>query len=153
MGGEATGPSKPAEKLDRSHKGEAAPALAFEDPAGKPVRLAAFTGKPVLVNLWATWCGPCVAELPTLDRLAQSGKVRVVAVSQDMDPAKVAPFLAAKKVALDAYRDPKLGLSVAYGANLPTTILYDAAGRELWRVNGGFEWDGPEAAKLIAEAG
>ena len=78
--------------------------------------------------------------------------MRVIAVSQDADAAKVAPFLLARKVALEPYRDPKLGLSVAYQANLPTTILYDAAGREVWRMAGDFTWDGPEAAKLIAEA-
>ncbi|HEX8486069.1 MAG TPA: TlpA disulfide reductase family protein [Sphingomonas sp.] len=150
---EVTGaPVKAADKLDRSHKGEAAPTLAFQAPDGKPVTLATFAGKPVLVNLWATWCGPCVAELPTLDALARSGKVRVIAVAQDLDAAKVAPFLKGRGVALDAYRDPKLGLSLAYQANLPTTILFDARGREVWRMTGGYEWDTPAAAALIAEA-
>ncbi len=151
-GGEATGPSKPVEKLDRSHKGEAAPVVAFEAPDGKRTTLAAFRGKPVLVNLWATWCAPCVAELPTLDALATSGKVRVIAVSQDQDPAKVAPFLDQRKVTLAGYRDPALGLSLAYKANLPMTILFDGEGREVWRMAGGFAWNGADAAKLIAEA-
>ena len=150
---EATTAAQPADKLDRSHKGVAAPTLAFEGSDGKPVTLAAFRGKPVLVNLWATWCAPCVAELPTLDRLGKAGTVRVVAVSQDMDAAKIEPFLRGRKVALTAYRDPKLGLSLAYRANLPTTILYDAAGHEVWRMSGGFAWDGADAARLIAEAG
>ena len=153
---EVTAPPKgavPAKAgIDRSRKGEAAPPVAFEGPDGKPATLAAFGGAPVLVNLWATWCGPCVAELPTLDALGRSGKVRVVAVSQDLDPAKVAPFLSARGLALTAYRDPKLALSLAYGANLPTTILYDAAGREVWRMTGGYEWNTPAAAALIAEA-
>ena len=143
---------KPAGTLDRSHKGEAAPTTAFETPEGKSTTLAAFRGKPVLVNLWATWCGPCVAELPTLDALARSNAVRVVAVAQDTDAKKVAPFLAGRGVSLAAYRDPMLGLSTAYQANLPTTILLDAAGHEIWRVAGGFEWNTPAAAKLIAEA-
>ena len=115
--------------------------------------LAAFKGKPVLVNLWATWCAPCVAELPTLDALARSGKIRVIAVSQDQDATKVAPFLGQRKVSLAAYRDPQLGLSLAYKANLPLTVLFDAQGREVWRMAGGFAWDGAEAAALVAEAG
>src|SRR5690606_32943947 len=57
--------------IDRSHKGEAMPAHSFLDPAGKPTSLASqAAGKPFIVNLWATWCAPCVAELPALDRFA-----------------------------------------------------------------------------------
>ena len=141
-----------AGKVDRSHKGEAAPSASFADPAGKPTTLAAFRGKPVLVNLWATWCAPCVAEMPTLDTLAGTGAVRVVAVAQDLQPDKVVPFFAAKRfVHLQPYQDPTLGLSTELGANLPTTILYDAAGREVWRVTGGFDWASAEAKALVAQ--
>ncbi|MGN6269091.1 MAG: TlpA family protein disulfide reductase [Sphingomonas sp.] len=140
--------------IDRSHKGEKAPAAAFLDPAGKSVSLADFRGAPVLVNLWATWCGPCVKEMPTLDALAKSGAVRVVAVSQDLGgAAKVTPFFKAHGfTALKPYLDPKLGLGTALGANLPTTILYDAQGREVWRETGGYDWSGDSAKKLIADA-
>ncbi|MGN7159287.1 TlpA family protein disulfide reductase [Sphingomonas sp. SAFR-052] len=144
-----------AAKVDRSHKGEAMPTYQFQDGAGKTVTLADFRGKPVLVNLWATWCAPCVREMPTLDTLAARDKasLHVLTVSQDMEPAKVQPFLTERKLAnLVAYRDADLKFSTGMNASLPTTILYDASGKELWRVTGGMDWAGAEAAKLIGEA-
>ncbi len=141
-------------KLDRSHKGEAAPTLSFAAPDGKPTTLAAFAGKPVLVNLWATWCVPCVVELPTLDKAARTlaGKVTVLAISQDSDAAKVAPFLTAKKLALAPYVDAKMALSLGYQASLPMTIMFGSDGREVWRRSGEFDWTSAEAQALIAEA-
>ena len=154
----APAPAVKAGTLDRSHRGEPAPAAAFIAPDGGQVRLADFRGRPLLVNLWATWCAPCVAELPTLD--AAAGKpgrsLRVLTVSQDLDetPATATRFLGDRGFKrLEPYRDPKLALGTAYGANLPATVLYDAAGREVWRRLGGFDWDSSEADQLIAEAG
>jgi thiol-disulfide isomerase/thioredoxin len=138
--------------VDRSHKGEAAPTLAFLDPAGKKVTLGDFKGKPLLLNLWATWCAPCVKEMPSLDAAA-GGKVRILAVSQDMQREKVAPFFATRKLTrLAPYADPDMGLSLHYKVNLPTTILFDAEGRELWRVSGAMDWAGAEAKALLGEA-
>jgi thiol-disulfide isomerase/thioredoxin len=145
----------PTGRLDRSHAGEAAPATGFEDPDGAPASLADFRGKPVLLNLWATWCAPCIKELPTLDKLSrQPGAPQVVALSQDMQPhATVATFLQKRRIALEAFQDSDMAMSSALGVNiLPTTILYGADGKEVWRYSGDLDWSGAEAAKLLAEA-
>ena len=152
---EATGSATAAQiGVDRSHKGEAAPATSFKDATGIPTTLAAFKGKPVLVNLWATWCGPCVAELPTLEALAKSGKIRVAAISQDTAAAAKVPAFLTEHGAptLTAYLDDKMALASGWSANLPTTILFDSAGKEVWRWNGGNDWNSAAAAKLISEA-
>jgi thiol-disulfide isomerase/thioredoxin len=147
----------PIKGVDRSHKGKTAPDVTFNDPDGEQTSLAEHSGKPVLLNLWATWCAPCVKELPTLDRLSEAQKnIDVVAVSQDTAPrASVEAFLQAHKIGdVAAYQDPKMAFSGALGAEvLPTSILYDAQGREVWRYVGDLDWTSPEAAKLLAEAG
>lgn len=146
-----------AGKVDRSGAGQPAPDIAFLDPDGEQVSLASFAGKPLLLNLWATWCAPCVAEMPTLDALAaREDDLQVLAVSQDFPEVEteVTVFFAERGLGhLEPYRDPELGMMTGLAAStLPTTILYDAGGREVWRMVGAFDWDGAEAAKLIAEA-
>ena len=147
-------------RLDRSHAGTAAPALAFQGPDGQPTRLAAFRGRPVLVNLWATWCGPCVVEMPSLDALAgrqtPDRGLRVVAISQDSTDArrKVTDFFAARRFQhLQPYLDSEMGLMFGLGLDtLPTTILYDSQGREVWRMVGMAEWQSDRVARLLLEA-
>ena len=144
--------------VDRIHEGEAAPAATFKDPDGGDFSLASFNGKPVLVNLWASWCAPCIKELPTLQKLeeaqAKDGKVGVIAVSQDMAPkGSVDAFLKGKAISrFAAYHDPEMALSSALNVQImPTTILYDEAGKEVWRYVGDLDWSGPEASKLLGE--
>ena len=142
--------------IDRSHKGSQLPEFSFTDPAGKQLRLTSLKGKPLLINLWATWCGPCVAELPMLDKLAGEapGGVKVLTVSQDMgQPDKVAEFLAARGFKqLESWLDPENQLSFHYGTGtLPTSIYYDARGREVWRFVGGHDWNSAETDKMLAE--
>jgi thiol-disulfide isomerase/thioredoxin len=148
-------PDAEAGKLDISQRGKATAPSTFTAPDGKPVTLAAFKGKPVLVNLWATWCGPCVKEMPSLDRLAKrgAGKLVVLTVNQTDDAAAIAKWWAPRQLNnLAAYRDEdgKLGFAFETGV-LPTTVLYDAEGKEMWRIVGGMDWDGPRANTLLAE--
>jgi thiol-disulfide isomerase/thioredoxin len=147
----------PTGRLDRSHAGTPAPGAVFEDPYGRPARLADFRGRPVLVNLWATWCGPCVVEMPSLDALAarEGEALQVLALSQDSDGRrKVTDFFGARGFRrLEPYLDPQLGFMTALGVDtLPTTILYDADGVEVWRMTGMADWASERAANLLTEA-
>ena len=159
-GNEAAPPEVPAAVkagIDRSKAGTLAPDTAFEDPDGEPASLADFRGKPLLVNLWATWCAPCIAELPTLDALAQreGDRLQVLTISQDLDGReKIETFFRERGYkALGTWLDPDLELMAALDAKqLPTTILYDANGREVWRHLGDQDWTSAEAQALIGEA-
>ena len=148
-----------AKGLDRSHKGEPAPVVKFKNPDGGDFDLAKFKGGPVLVNLWASWCAPCIKELPTLQELEQShnvdGTLGVIAVSQDMAPqGSVEAFLAERDLGrFAAFHDAEMKLTDALGIQImPTTILYDSQGKEVWRYVGDLDWTGEEAKKLLSEA-
>ena len=142
--------------LDISHKGEAMPIVVFEAPNGDKVTLGDFRGRPILVNIWATWCGPCVAEMPTLDALAQreAERLQVMVVSQDSQGRAIVDDYWDKQnfALLQPYLDQKSDLGFAFATGMvPTTVLYDKDGKEVWRMIGGMNWDGPRANTLLAE--
>ena len=129
--------------------------VSFADADGGAASFADFRGKVVLVNVWATWCAPCVREMPTLDRLEADlggADFAVVAVAVDRQglPA-VARFYDTHGIAnLPPFVDPSYAVPRALGViGLPTTVLLDRAGREIGRLVGGAEWDSPEAIALI----
>ena len=132
--------------------------VTFEDGNGAPMSLADFRGKTILLNLWATWCAPCKAEMPSLDRLEArlgSDTFQVVALAIDRKGRDAAQaFLNdTKSTNLKLYIDPTAkagGALKVFG--LPATILIDPKGREIGRLVGPAEWDSPAAIALIKKA-
>ena len=144
--------------VDRTHTGKPLPDVKVLDPAGKQTSLRSLQhGRFLLVNLWASWCAPCVKELPTLQKLrdARGSDLIVLPVDQDMGPqASVKAFLKEHQLDFAAYQDPNMSLSGALGAEvLPTTVLFDPNGNEVWRYVGDLDWTSAEAAKLLGEGG
>ena len=131
------------------------PELRFVDGEGRPLTLADFRGKVILLNIWATWCIPCIAEMPTLDRLqAKLGgpdfQVIVLAIDIGGLPLVEKFYRALKLKALGIYVDKTARARVALGvAGIPTTLLIDRQGREIGRLAGPAEWDSKEAIKAI----
>ena len=133
----------------------ALPGSAFVDERGRRSSFEDFRGRLVLANFWATWCGPCVREMPSLARLhARLGgpDLAVVALSEDrLGWKKMAPFRAAHGLGdLPMFHDAaSTTMFAARVRGLPTTILLGRDGRELGRLVGPAEWDSPEAEALI----
>jgi thiol-disulfide isomerase/thioredoxin len=131
------------------------PPFAFTDAEGKEHGAADFAGRGLVVNLWATWCLPCIAEMPALDRaqamLAAEG-VLVLALSSDREGrAKVEPFYRNHGIRhLGLWLDPRGAAQRALGARgLPTTVIIDRKGQVRARLEGEAEWDGPELLAAI----
>jgi thiol-disulfide isomerase/thioredoxin len=129
--------------------------LVFLDAEGRETRFDAFRGKGLVVNFWATWCPPCVAEMPALDRahaaLARDG-IEVLALSSDRGGrAQVEPFYARTGLRhLAIWLDPRGAAGRAFGVRgLPTTLILDRAGQEVARLEGEAEWDRPEILAAI----
>ena len=131
-----------------------APPISFVDLAGNTVSLSDFTGKMVLVNLWATWCEPCLREMPSLGRMQSrlGDKITVVAVSEDRGGSKaVEPFIGKLGLkSIKTYLDPKSTAERAFKVHgLPTSFLIDRQGRILGRVEGAAEWDAPKLLETL----
>jgi thiol-disulfide isomerase/thioredoxin len=151
-------PADPPQSLKR---------LAFNGPDGKPMTLADLTsnkgtGKTVLLNLWATWCAPCRAEMPALDALQRemgSDKFEVVAVNVDTgDDTKPRKFLEEIGVSsLGYYRDASMAVfndlkTRGLALGLPATMLVDGEGCLIAHMNGPAEWAGADAKRLVEAA-
>jgi thiol-disulfide isomerase/thioredoxin len=152
-----------AKKLEHPADGSPPPDYVLYDAAGKAMKLADLKGKVVVMNVWATWCGPCKLEMPTLAKLqaAYAGKpVEVVAVSIDtVDAAAQARLFIAQNDPLKFYHDREMKLPFELkpaAVGTPTTVIYGKDGRERGRVSGDADWAGGPAKafidKLVAES-
>ena len=133
-----------------------APEISFTDMAGKPVSLADFKGKFVLVNLWATWCQPCLKEMPSLIALQTrlEPALTVLAISEDRAGTRIVQdFVTAHQLdKLAVYLDPNSTVGHAFGARgLPTSILIGADGKVLGQVEGGADWGSDALRDALAK--
>lgn len=133
----------------------ALPSVHFADAAGRPLTLADFRGRVVLLDIWATWCAPCRREMPALDRLeARLGGANFIVIPLSIDRRAtdaVKPFyreLHLDKLGIYVDRTAEISSTLAL-PGLPTTMLIDRQGREVARKLGGGDWDGPQMVALI----
>ena len=134
----------------------AVPDFTLKNLEDKTVRLAEFRGKFVLLNFWATWCPPCVREMPSMQRLAERFKDRpfvVLGISLDAEGAsKVKPFIERLGVTFPIALDPESRVSGIYGANqLPATFLIDPLGRVIMAAKGERDWSSEEIVGYLEE--
>jgi len=133
--------------------GQVLPEATLAGLNGPSKKLGSFRGKPLIINVWASWCGPCRQEMASLDRLAwleQSSGFNVIGISTDDYRDKALEWLAHSNATINQYLDANLQMENMLGANrLPLTVLIGADGRVLDKVYGAREWDSPESLALI----
>lgn len=141
-------------KLTSLEAPPAQPTMVFKSPDGSEMRLSDYKGKVILVNIWATWCAPCIAEMPMLDQLqAEKGNAgfEVVTISLDRTAAEAEAWFRKNNINnLPLWHDSTYGVSGKLKLpGLPTSIFYDRTGREIARIPGEVDWTSPEALALV----
>jgi peroxiredoxin len=120
---------------------------------GRPAKLSDLRGKVVVLNFWATWCPPCVEEMPSLNRLHQKISAQggmVLGISVDDNAQAYENFLREHQIAFPTYRDPSKEISSSYGTFMyPETYIIDPRGRFAQKIIGPRDWDAPEMVGMI----
>lgn len=138
--------------------GRALPDLAMTGLNGPQRSLSSFRGRPLVINVWASWCSPCRKEAASLERLAWSEAARgfaIIGISTDDDRASALLWLKQSNATLSHFIDagPQWPLENTLGASsIPLTVLVDARGRVVARFQGAREWDTPESIRMIERA-
>ena len=145
--------SKPPGQLRIPSLGEQVPSFTLRKDDGQVLALADYRGKIVVLNFWATWCGPCIEEMPSLNRFTEkyAGKgVDVVAVSLDEDPDAYREFLAKNQISFLTLRDPSRRTSLLYGTyKLPESYIISREGRLLNKIIGAADWTSREMTSNV----
>ncbi len=134
------------------------PPILLQDASGQTLNLKDFRGRFILLNLWTSWCAPCVSEMPSLDALQKKlggENFTVIALNEEHDGTIVAKNFYNRYgiQSLGIYSDPSgRGIGLVLARGLPVTLLINAQGNEIGRVNGDTDWDSPEAIALIKSA-
>lgn len=123
--------------------------------SGRHKKFSDFRGKPLIINVWASWCSPCRAEMGSLENLSRryGGKqFNIIGISTDDDGYAAASFIKKANITFENYLDSKVLLENMLGANtIPLTVLVDAKGRVLLKVRGNHQWDSTEYVELIGK--
>jgi thiol-disulfide isomerase/thioredoxin len=132
------------------------PEVTLQGLNGPSRRLTEYRGRPLLINVWASWCGPCVLEMASLERLAwreDRPAFSVIGISTDDYPEKALAFLNRSNATIRHFIDHDLQMENRLGAStIPLTVLVDAKGRVVDKIYGAREWDSPESMQLIERA-
>lgn len=129
-----------------------APELALKDANGKTITISSLKGKVVFINFWATWCQPCVQEMPTIQALKESFKdVVFITVDIDGDFPKSNAYMENKKYTLPVYAAPTAVPREYYYHTIPATDILNKNGEIVWRTDGGFDYSSPEVKKILAD--
>jgi len=134
--------------------GEILPDGPMQGLTGYSLMLSDYRGKPLIINVWASYCSPCLAEMGSLERLQKrySKDFNLIGISIDDYPDRAKVFLRKAKTTFPHYIDHELKLENMLGANsIPLTVLIDAQGRVLHKVRGAREWDSPDIIEAIGK--
>jgi len=135
--------------------GDVLPNVTLRGLNGPSRPLAQYRGRPLLINVWASWCEPCLREMASLERLAwreDRPAFSLIGISTDDYPDKALAFLNRSNATIRQFIDHDLQMETLLGASkIPLTVLVDANGRVLDKIYGAREWDSPESLQLISK--